>query len=191
MQQQHNNVTPMNWHALSRAYRSTEAKSRIYARRLDHHDWHGTGLNFGLPAFAGADSVQALEALANEFTGTCGTDPIADLELTIFNNQVGGWMLKRIHKLDDLLSAVRLLRSMSESVQRSCAGRLVARLELDPLLVDPTTAEHCEILDFLDFHNSLDFGDGCDEFAAGFQFTKRIYARGALERRVSWGLAHD
>lgn len=180
-----------HWPELSEAYKVAETNSRSYAQRLAHHDAHGTGLNFGLPVFAGADSIQAFEALANTFTNTSGTDPIADLQLNTFNDHVGGWLMTKINTLDDLLSAVELLGSMDESVRPSCAGRLVARLELDPLIVDPTASPHRKILDFLNFHNTMDFGEGCDEFAAGFLFTKRIYTRAALVGEATWGLAHD
>ncbi|MFW7342842.1 hypothetical protein V0R37_15040 [Pollutimonas sp. H1-120] len=176
---------------LSRAYRSAEAKSRLFAERLERHEQAGTGLNLNLPVFVSVDSVQAFEALANEFVGTCDTDPIADLHLTMFNNAVGGWLLNNIKTLDDLLFALSLLSSIdNEYVRHACAGRLVARLELDPLIVDPTMNGHREILEFLDFHNKADWGNGHDEFAAGFMFTKKIYARASLTEGVRWGLGN-
>lgn len=173
-----------DWPAISRAFRSMEAKSRLFAKRLACLERDGKGINFNLPIFAEANTVSEFEALANEFTGTCGTDPIADIQLDMFNNHVGGWTMRNVKTVDDLLSAVRQLRSMSENVQRSCAGRIVAKLELDPQLIDPEVASHRKILEILSFHSSLDFGDGHDEVASAFLFTKKIYAQAALSEGV-------
>ncbi|MFW7342841.1 hypothetical protein V0R37_15035 [Pollutimonas sp. H1-120] len=97
------------------------------------------------------DGGQALEAFAKELVGT---DPVANLNLTTFNHHVGGVLMTNINTLEDLLLAVRLMRSFGEKLRRFCAGRLVAKFELDPLLVDS--------------HKDS------DEFAAGYTFTKKL-----------------